>query len=314
MPATSRSGVCLRRRSAERPQRLALEVDDRPVLAIANRQRLAEMEVAVVAQLDDADEPAEPGARRPASARPPAAVRPARRRRPRAGAERSPSTRVTSSRRDGLGRHLGPRGAGGGERAVQLRGDPRPDARARRARRRRRRGDRAGNCQPSRASLTSSCAIATAHTPWASWYSRLPHSRGVWRKSVRSVRNRVISTSGLTPGCRRRKCLRIRTSPNTTEVLLCSPLSRRGATAPAESRRETPGSAPPAAHRSPRQLGRRWRSAPSSAWQNVGSSSASAAAAAVAQRHRVACAAAIVERDAGSATACQGRAGCRPRR
>ena len=38
----------------ERPQRLALEVDDRPVRAVADRQRLAEVEVAVVTELHDA--------------------------------------------------------------------------------------------------------------------------------------------------------------------------------------------------------------------------------------------------------------------
>ena len=45
----------------QRPERLALEIDDRPVLALADGQRLAEVEVAVVPELHEADEPAETG-------------------------------------------------------------------------------------------------------------------------------------------------------------------------------------------------------------------------------------------------------------
>ena len=86
-------------------------------------QRLAEVEVAVVTELHDADEPAEAGSVDPGGD----AVRQPSSQRGGGGIElalnaRRPRRHVVGG--DGLGRHLGPRCAGGGERPVQRRGDP----------------------------------------------------------------------------------------------------------------------------------------------------------------------------------------------
>ncbi len=58
------------------------------------------------------------------------------------------------------------------------------------------------------------------------WYSSAPATVGTWSKPVRSPRNRPISKSGLIPGSRRRKTLRMSRSSNMTAELLCSFLPR----------------------------------------------------------------------------------------
>src|SRR6202165_4434424 len=57
-------------------------------------------------------------------------------------------------------------------------------------------------------------------------YSRLPASAAIWAKFVFSVRKRPTSSSGLIPSSSRRNTLRMRRSPNTTELLLCSATER----------------------------------------------------------------------------------------
>ncbi len=59
-------------------------------------------------------------------------------------------------------------------------------------------------------------------------YSIAPASGGIWSNDVRSVRNRPISRSGLTPESTLRNSFMIRRSPKMTEVLLCSAPSNEG--------------------------------------------------------------------------------------
>ena len=60
----------------------------------------------------------------------------------------------------------------------------------------------------------------------ATSYSMAPPSRGAARKAVWRVRKSVISSSGLGPASSFLKIFRMARPPNTTEVLLCSVLTR----------------------------------------------------------------------------------------
>src|SRR5262245_7847317 len=129
--------------------------------------------------------------------------------------------------------------------------------------------------QPSRAPGISVCTTASVkRSPSPRSYTTWPQRAGTWGKRARSVRNRPISCSGFSPAARRRKCLRIRLCPKATEVLLCSPPSRRGVTSAGSDAGKAVVGVPRSSPRPP-PTPRPRRTRSSSAWQNAGSSSAS---------------------------------------
>jgi hypothetical protein len=82
--------------------------------------------------------------------------------------------------------------------------------------------------QPSVAVRRKHCIIASV-VVWPSTSPSIQPSGVAMCGLPASASARVISRSGLVPGCTRRKSLRMYSSPKTIEVLLCSaPMTRLG--------------------------------------------------------------------------------------
>ena len=234
MPATSRSGESNGRRSADRADRLALEVEQHP--AVDGAQRLAEVQVAV----DALDRRAGTSSTRELveRARSPASTVGELRRRPRAprrGGRASPPPRsrscagVSSSVPNAVGQvgvHLGD--AAPSRWASPAKSPPASSA-CRSASAIRSRTLVLASSQPSVAVVMNSCSIARL-ARLRRRRSAVDRSRAAGRCAWRPAsveRRRAISMSGLTPGSAAGTPSGSPASPKISEVLDCSPVSTR---------------------------------------------------------------------------------------
>ena len=252
IPATSRSGERLLAPAlGERPRRLALEVDDDPVVAVP--QRLAEVEVAVGA--DALSRPSPTAERRAASVARIASAAPderrellalgqTRRRRRRSPRRSCAVSRPALSGVGVLGRERRVRRVGR-EHRVHL-ADDRAELAASRSRnasgstRSSRRAELpAVDARPGRTAARPERRVhrARPRTPYQ------PASFGDVRSKPCSAKNSSMSSSGFTPASTRRYAFTISSSPTTTDEFDCSTAERR---APSQRRASATGRRSPA--------------------------------------------------------------------